>query len=148
MTQSRKATSFPQANNLNLVINVLRSIGKNKSASSKDVSEKFGLTQRQGSYYIGALTWLGLVERDGDVYRLTNEGQYFYRLNTSQKMRYIARFTMKNPVFSKVNCNKPVTKTDIRKAKMHKLSVNTQSRRISTAKSWVQNMQRFSAIAS
>lgn len=148
MTKSRKTTPFPQANNLGLVVNVLRSIGKNKSVTSKDVAEKFGLTQRQGSYYIGALSWLGLAERDGEVYRLTNEGQRVYRLNTAQKMRYIAKFTIANPVFSKVYTQKRVTKTDMRKAKMHKLSDSTQARRISTAKAWRQQMQSFNALAS
>ena len=127
---------------------MLRSIGKNKSATSKDVAEKFGLTQRQGSYYIGALSWLGLAERDGETYRLTNEGQRVYRLTTAQKMHYIAKFTMENPVFSKVYTQKRVTKTDMRKAKMHKLSGSTQARRVSTARSWRQQIQGYNALPS
>jgi predicted transcriptional regulator len=148
MTKSRKTTPFPQANNLGLVVNVLRSIGKNKSATSKDVAKQFGLTQRQGSYYIGALSRLGLAERDGETYRLTNEGQRVYRFNTAQKMRYIAKMTMANPVFSKVYTNKRVTKTDMRKAKMHKLSGSTQARRVSTARSWRQQIQGYNALPS
>jgi predicted transcriptional regulator len=148
MTKNRKAIPFPQANNLNLVVNVLRHIGKQKSAKSMDVAEQFGLTQRQGSYYITALSWLGLAERDGETYRLTNEGQRVYRLNTLQKMRYIAKVTMSNAVFSKVYRQKRVTKTDMRKSEMHKLSDATQARRVSTAKAWRQQMQQYNALTS
>lgn len=147
MTKNRKAIPFPQANNLNLVINVLRHIGKQKSAKSMDVAEQFGLTQRQGSYYIASLSWLGLVEQDGLTYRLTNEGQRVYRFTTLQKMSYIAKLTMSNAVFSKVYQQKRVTKTDLRKSKMHKLSVETQSRRVSTANSWRQQIQRYNMLS-
>ena len=146
-TKMKTKTTFPQANNFQLMINVLRHIGKEKSTSSSTVSQVFGLTQRQASYYISALKWLGLVSLDNTTYRLTTEGRRVYRLNTAQKMRHIAKITMHNPVFAKVYTNKRVTKTDMRKAKMHKLSESTQKRRISTARSWRQTLVGHNAIA-
>lgn len=141
MAKKTKVATFPQADNLDLVINVLRHIGKNKASNALKVASSFGLTQRQGSYYISALSWLGLVSLDDDkMFRLTDAGRRLYYSNKNQKISYIFKYTMSNPVFAKVFTRKKVTKTDMRKAKMHKLSESTQKRRIATARAWNQRI--------
>lgn len=45
-----KSLPFPQANNMDLIFSVLADIG-NEGLSKDDVSSKYKINERQGSYY-------------------------------------------------------------------------------------------------
>ncbi len=67
-----KKAPFPQANNIELIYDLFCKI--NDSGYSKfDVSERYGLSDRQGSYYLDALLFLGLVQKINTKYFISND---------------------------------------------------------------------------
>lgn len=64
---------FPQANNIDLIFSVLNDIG-NDGLSKNDVSSKYNIDPRQGSYYLDALWYLGLVDKFNTKYFLSPKG--------------------------------------------------------------------------
>lgn len=68
-----KSLPFPQANNMDLIFSVLADIG-NEGLSKDDVSSKYKINERQGSYYLDALLYLGFVEKVHSKYFLTQKG--------------------------------------------------------------------------
>lgn len=68
-----KKLPFPQANNMDLMFSVLLDIG-NDGISKTDVAVKYSMNERQGSYYLDALLYLGFLEKIHSKYFLTQKG--------------------------------------------------------------------------
>lgn len=81
-----KSIPFPQANNMSLIFSVLTDIG-NDGLSKSDVAKKYEIQERQGSYYLDALLYLGLVEKINTKYFLTQKGVNI-RLSPKDEMKY------------------------------------------------------------
>ena len=64
---------FPQANNIELMFNVFKDID-NDGLSKTNVSKKYNVDSRQGSYYLDALLYLGLVQKINTKYFLSSKG--------------------------------------------------------------------------
>ncbi len=68
-----KHIPFPQANNLDLIFDIIMDIG-NTGLTKSDVAAKYHMEERQGSYYLDALLYLGFVEKIHSKYFLTKKG--------------------------------------------------------------------------
>ena len=76
---------FPQANNIELLFAVLNDIGMD-GLTRIDVAAKYKIKDRQGSYYLDALLYLGFVEKVNTKYFLTQKGVNV-RLSPKDKMK-------------------------------------------------------------
>jgi len=70
----REKCPFPQANNMDFMIHIFLNIGMD-GITKFDVQKSSGLKDRQGSYYLDALVYLGLVEKYKTKYYLTERGK-------------------------------------------------------------------------
>lgn len=71
---------FPQANNLELIFNIFWYVDEN-GISKEDVISKSSLTtEREASYYLDALLYIGLLEKIKRKYFLNDEGWRIKRL--------------------------------------------------------------------
>lgn len=66
-------TPFPQADNIELVYNLFFDISPD-GISKEFVTNKYGYTERQGSYYLDALCFIGLAQKINSKYFLTSKG--------------------------------------------------------------------------
>lgn len=57
-----KKVPFPQANNMDLIFSIFFDIG-DEGLSKYDVIKKYNLADRQGSYYLDALLYIGVVKK-------------------------------------------------------------------------------------
>ena len=65
---------FPQANNLELVFNIFSYIGENGISKEDVISSSSLTTEREATYYLDALLYIGLVEKIKRKYFLNDEG--------------------------------------------------------------------------
>ena len=70
----RDKCPFPQANNVDFMIQVFLNIGTD-GITKFDVENSSGLKDRQGSYYLDALVYLDLIEKYKTKYYLTERGK-------------------------------------------------------------------------
>jgi len=75
-------------------------------AEGHDTSEKMatalGIVRRQSSYYRHAAQLLGLVELDGDKYKLTEEGERHVRLSSHERTSHMCRLLLEFPIMNEV----------------------------------------------
>lgn len=68
-----KKVPFPQANNMELMFNILKDIGDD-GLSKSDIAKKYSIDERQGSYYLDALLYLDFVQKINSKYFLSTKG--------------------------------------------------------------------------
>lgn len=83
-----KKIPFPQANNLELIFNILYDIGED-GISKFDVAKKYMIKDRQGAYYLDTLLFLGFVEKVNTKYFLVENG---IKIRLSPKDEMKSRF--------------------------------------------------------
>lgn len=73
---------FPQANDLDKVIDLVQIAAEGVVVSKEDIAGTFDFEERQGDYYGNAACYLGLLGRGEGGYRATDAGRAFARLRT------------------------------------------------------------------
>ncbi|MDP4085089.1 MAG: hypothetical protein Q8934_10815 [Bacillota bacterium] len=134
---------FPQANNLQLIYDIFITLDYN-GTSKFEVMEKCKLTEREAAYYLDALQYLGLVNKQKMRYFLNNEGEGIKNLLEGSTKRVFALKILENPFLrelydkSKLFINKKECQEYIagRIAEKESLNVITSMRRASTVVSW------------
>lgn len=137
-----KNIPFPQANNMDLIFNVLNDIG-NDGLTRMDVSSKYNIKDRQGAYYLDALLYLNFVEKINTIYFLNNIGVKI-RLSPKDEMRSVfAKEVIRHHFIGKLyyeckNMNKKEKQVYISNCifNEYKMSSNTSKRRASSVVSW------------
>lgn len=76
-----KDIPYPQANDLNKIIDTLHAI-KDGAKTKRDVALFFEFDERQGDYYPNAARYLGYVDKEGVIYKLSNRGLEFLEIST------------------------------------------------------------------
>lgn len=134
---------FPQANNLELIYNIFcdfDSMGMNKF----DIQRKYGLVEREGSYYLDALYFLGVLDKIHIKYFLNDKGMSVLKLlDEDRKSKFIYLIINHNFLGDLYNCigvfDSYKDKKDYiagRIGNNEKLGYNTAQRRASTIISW------------
>jgi len=140
-------TTPPQANNLERVIGLLNKADDN---GEFNIEEDYFSHIRDKSYYLGALSWLGFIEKRQNAIFLTQEGINFRNLNATDRVFRIRKILLSDSVFniahryksSDHNTLKKIITKEIRKpntkwlSKGKILSETTANRRASTVISW------------
>lgn len=144
--QEEKSTTFPQASCLKTLCHVMESMNGSTGVTTSRICDIMNFSShRQCNYYTSSLVFLGLATCEGSgnnfKYKLTTDGVRVKRMNEKNKMLYIAEVSAKTPVFSKTYKGRNITKRDIERSGMHKMSAGTLERRMSTVKSWGRQLQ-------
>jgi hypothetical protein len=92
-------TPFPQADDLDKVIDLAKLVGTGLTEKTQ-FADLFEFDERQGDYYANAAKYLGLLQRVGSGFQLTQSGAVFSALPArSERTIYIARQLLKRPSF-------------------------------------------------
>jgi hypothetical protein len=97
-----EAAPFPQADDLDKVVDLVKLAGSGL-ADKTQFAEFFEFDERQGDYYANAAKYLGLLERDGHGFQLTELGAAFNRLTArAERTTCIARQFLKRPALRRI----------------------------------------------
>lgn len=148
-----KNVPFPQANNMELIFNIFFDIGEN-GLSKYDVINKYHLADRQGSYYLDALLYIGVVEKINIKYFLNNTG-IIIRLKSADEIRKcFCEQILNNPFIKEMYfiC-KEITSLHVKKEyiigrilDVTSLNKNTSARRASTILNWFEWIENYGRI--
>ncbi|MBU3129010.1 DUF7226 domain-containing protein [Clostridium tagluense] len=138
-----KKIPFPQANNLQLIYKIfcdIDSMGMNKF----DIQSRYKLAEREGSYYLDALYYLGFVDKIRIKYFLNHKGILFNKLSDEDRKSEFINLIVHNDFLG--DLYKCIILFDSNKEKKEyiagriankeKLGINTAQRRASTIISW------------
>jgi len=135
--------TFPQANNLDVLINVLTFLHLNDGATDKKVSEHIGYEPRQGAYYTSSCYYFDLVDEKNN---LTDLAISFFSSGILQKNLLFAHI-IQDPIFGDIFSNYILkTKTNIKKyteeiiKTYFNYSDSVVSRRASTVLAWIKEI--------
>ena len=133
---------FPQANNLNLVLQVLTILSQNKNIPKAEISLKLDIVPRQVDYYINVLYYFDLVTEKN---ALTLKGRFVNDpvINEYDKLVILKNIIVEKQIFAEIDCyiklhKRVPSNLTISEyiAKYYQLSQSTLIRRSSTVKSW------------
>ena len=88
-----------QANNVYFLMDVPFLVADGIDDTAK-IAQHFGVDRRQGQYYGKGITTLGLVERRGNKFTLTNEGERYIGLPPDERTRFFISRLVENPPVS------------------------------------------------
>lgn len=145
--EQEPALSFPQANDLDRVADLVR-LASEEPASKEAIAEAFDFDERQGDYYGNAACYLGLLRRGDGGFAITPAGAGFARLRTrAERTRALAERMLAVPslrsclallVGRSYRMEKVAVGELSRLIKEHKgLEGPTLERRASTVRSWL-----------
>jgi hypothetical protein len=144
---AEEASPFPQANDLNKVIDLVGMVG-NGLHSKQEFASAFEFDDRQGDYYANAARYLGFLEKSRDAYVLSDIGRTL--LNTmapSERTLILIKQLSKRPVFRQaiqLLADRELNVENIQESELAsiieantELSGTTPARRASTVKNWL-----------
>lgn len=139
MIKKRKIP-FPQANSMNLIYSILLDISNN-GISKREIAKKYEIDERQGSYYLDSLEFLGFVEKINTKYFYTEIGEK--TISSKQCKKMFIKALLENIHISRLYTQTKETSTEHKKiiianyiCKNFGLSLSTSKRRASTIISW------------
>ena len=132
-----KGTPLFQANNFPLLHGLIEKV---KNIKGKiDVEELFKGTplrsKRQHMYYIGVLVGLGVLEKKGNHYYVTELGRELGNMAKTQRALKMFSIVASHPLYNALLCGKSFSVEDV--MEWEGISRTTALRRISCAKSWM-----------
>lgn len=127
---------FPQADNMETVLAMLRIVASNISVAKDSLQLEFGLTDRQIDYYSNVLRWLGFSSSANGFVQITRFGKQVADLPHATKVKKIAEIVFSEPIFH----HALRSATNDAPAAMYarwRVSASTISRRAQTVKAWI-----------
>ena len=137
---------FPQADSFTKIVSLIDLI--EEEISAQEVSDFYDFELRQGSYYISAAKYLGIVQGKKSKYKLTEQG--FIVANTDMKTRneILIRLILRHKVFyytykyylenERIPSSDYIIELMKKYTDIPKESNKTFRRRASTVKGWIQ----------
>lgn len=139
-----KMIPFPQANNLELLLDIILDINE-KGVTKFDISKRYELNIRQGAYYLDALLYIGLIEKVNIKYFLNSAGFKLQKKVICFSKHLLCEELLKNPFLSNTYINTHMI--DDKKKKLEiisnciqqdfQLNGTTVKRRSSTILNWL-----------
>lgn len=148
IVEEDKNIPFPQADSFTRIKGILDFLSE-RSCITADISDLFEFTPRQGSYYLAAARYLGLVKKIGIHYELTSYAQKINEYSIKDRNLELAKLILEHKPFFQVyeyyisNDIFPSIEeiTEFMKAADINLPSKNEvvySRRASTVRGWVQ----------
>lgn len=143
--------SFPQANSMSRIINLIELLNE-KPMTKQDITSEYAFDERQTNYYTDAGRYLDLIDKghdkDGNVlFQLSSRGHHIMSLGYKERQLAIVAQILKHKVFKEtlklhLQCGEmPDTKTVVQimrqSALYHIGAESTYVRRSSTITGWI-----------
>lgn len=138
---------FPQANDFNKVIGVCESLRNTKDIDKFAISNKYGMHERQGDYYLNAARYLRLVIKEKNKYIVSEEVKKIFTYSAEQKQLFFVERIFEHKIFRETylkfleNGRKIDTQTIVNIMKMnycHNINKeDTYYRRAETIRAWI-----------
>lgn len=129
---------FPQSDRMDKVVEVFLKMGEMGCVTKEELFFDFDLVSRQWDYYLNALIWLGLVNKDtlNNCYVLSEKGSLLFEMPEGKRLFEIAKTVFSNDIFNAfLLTDSPVISQSI-KNRNGFVSESTFLRRMQTVKSW------------
>jgi hypothetical protein len=144
----RKTESFPQADSLDRIVDLLV-VCQQKKMDADLLAAEFGIVQRQAIYYYTAANYLDLAYLSGGWMRPTEDGRKILALPENDRVAAIGHIVLSQPVFSDVaqmymeQGHMPEESEIASLIQSADSAVNqtTANRRAKTVKSWIEKIQ-------
>lgn len=94
---SQNDIAFPQADSFTKIIGLIDIL--EDDTKTQDVADEYDFNIRQGSYYLTAAKYLGLVDGNNNSYRLTPQGFIINNLDTKMRNEKLIELILKHKVF-------------------------------------------------
>ena len=135
---------FPQADKFDRIID-LTSLLLENSLTSNDITENYQFNQRQTDYYTSAGKYLGLIEKQGKIFKSTDEAKNIFRQPYKLKYLKLIEKILAHEVFNRAfklslevrNIPSKSQITKIMSESNLKIGNTTIDRRASTVKGWI-----------
>ncbi len=138
--------TFPQANDLFKVLNILELISNDidDEVTAESIAKYYNLNKRQGNYYKTALCYIGFITTDQKAV-ITELGYKYLKSNFKEKIEIILEFCATDFVFRAALKNCLLDKLEFNNNDYlelfdkYKIEYNntTRNRRLSTVKAWI-----------
>lgn len=138
--------TFPQADRFEKVMHVINSL-VNGPMNKTQIADLFGYTPRQGDYYAKAGAYMGLIEKDGLLFKLSPLGNSIAKLTGTTQIREVSKLMLRIPTIREIFLESLRSKKKIAREKAieimrsHRESAGinptTELRRVNTAVDWV-----------
>ena len=89
---------FPQADSFTRIKGILNFL-IDRCCSTNDIAELFEFTKRQGSYYLAAARYLGLVQKNKKFYELTNKAKHIISLSIRDRNLELGKLILEHRPF-------------------------------------------------
>lgn len=143
--------TFPQANDLDKVIDIITNFN-NEINTKSEIASFFDFEERQADYYANAAVYLGFAKKMPKGFFLTDAGKYFITISSrNERTRLLIVQLLKKPCFRKLISLFIKSGFDLRLMSSEKvveiisknteLSGTTPARRASTALKWLEWIQ-------
>ncbi len=136
---------FPQSNTFDTVLAMFNVIAHGGEMTKEELALGFDIDQhpRHVDYYFNAMRWIGLVEIDDGVIRLTDEGRRIAAMSHAERMRRLAEIIFGEPIFNYVLHHRT---DDVPPALFERWdcgSESTKHRRLQTVRAWIEYFEFF-----
>lgn len=143
--------SFPQANSMSRIINLIELLNE-RDMTKHDITSEYAFDERQTNYYTDAGRYLGLIDKghddDGNIlFSLSGRGRHIMRLEYKERQLAIVTEILRHRAFSETlklylqTGEKPDTQTVVqimKRSNLYKVqSDSTYERRSSTITKWI-----------
>lgn len=150
-TAQEPAISFPQANGMSRIINLMELLNE-KPMTKQDITSEYAFDERQTNYYTDAGRYLDLIDKgrdeDGNIlFQLSSRGRHIMSLEYKERQLAIVAQILKHRVFKEtlrlhLQCGEmPDTQTVVQIMRQsdlyHVEAESTYVRRSSTVTGWI-----------
>ena len=137
------AVPFPQANNFHKVLTCFCDLRNAGELTTQELFQNHSIVPRQFDYYLNALRWMRLVEKEGTSCRLSELGSRLGNYPDTDIVFEMAKIVFSNDLFHKyLNSDNPHIPPPVRKRNGLETE-STFKRRIQTVVSWKRYFRRL-----
>lgn len=134
---------FPQADRFETVLAMFSIVVREEEIAKEQLLQDFDVDPRQIDYYSNAMRWMGLVEMEQGVVRLSQAGREMANLPHAEKIRRMAEVIFREPIFHHVLRHGTANVPPELFKRWHCESESTRNRRLQTVKAWINYFEAF-----
>lgn len=139
---------FPQANRFETVLAMFSVVASGAEMRKEELALGFDIDPhpRHVDYYFNAMRWIGLVEINDGIIRLTDEGRRITAMSHAERMRRLAEIIFCEPIFNYVLHHRTDDVPDALFERW-KFGESTKHRRLDTVRAWIAYFENHEKVA-
>jgi hypothetical protein len=136
---------FPQANRFETVLAMFSVVANGVEMTKEELAQGFDINPdpRHVDYYFNAMRWIGLVEIENGIIRLTDEGQRITTMAHAARIKRLAEIVFSEPIFNYVLHHRASEVSDDLFERWN-IGKSTKDRRLDTVRAWIGYFETFS----